>query len=186
MGSKTIPDGRRQGEEMNRKSGIKRRAQPEGPGLARLKLNELLGSNALLTALRIIMGIVFVAASCDKLLFPEVFAAKAAEYKLIPELLLPVTAVAIPWVEFICGLLLTLNVFSRSTALILAVTLAGFIFGMAYDLSSGLAHDCGCFSFLEESIGAGAIIRDVFFIALLLPIIIYGENKFPHLSRKGK
>ncbi len=154
--------------------------------MKRKELNRFLSSKYLLTALRIIMGVVFAAASYDKLLYPAVFAAKAAEYKIIPELLLPVIAVALPWVEFICGFLLVLNIFSRSAALILAVTLAGFIFGMVYDLSFGLVHDCGCFGFLEESIGAGTIIRDLVFIALLLPPLIYGGNEFALLSRKEK
>jgi len=169
LGSKSVPDGRREGGQMKRK-----------------EFSRLMSSKKLLTALRIIMGLVFVAASYDKLLYPAVFAAKAAEYKLIPELLLPVVAVALPWVELFCGFLLMLNIFTRSTALILAVTLAGFIFGMAYDLSFGLVHDCGCFGFLEESIGAGTIIRDLVFIAMLLPAIIYGGNEFALLPGKEK
>ena len=169
MGSKKISDRRREGRQM-KPNAFKR----------------FISSKKAITALRIIMGVIFVAASCDKLLYPAVFAAKAAEYKLIPELLLPLIAVALPWVEFICGFLLILNIFSRSTALILAVTLAGFVFGMAYDLSFGLVHDCGCFGFLEESIGAGTIIRDLIFIALLLPPLLYGENRFGLMSGKDK
>ena len=150
------------------------------------KLRGILSSKGLLMALRLLMGAVFVAASYDKLLYPSVFAAKAAEYKIIPELLLPLTAVVLPWLELVCGFLLILDIFTRSAALILTVTLAGFILGMGYDLSSGLVHDCGCFGFLEESIGAGTIIRDLIFIALLLPPLIYGKNQFALARGKGK
>ncbi len=135
--------------------------------------------------LRILMGAVFVAASYDKLLYPAVFAAKAAEYKIIPELLLPLVAVVLPWLELICGLLLMLDIFTRSTALILIAVLAGYIAGMGYDLSLGLVHDCGCFGFLEESIGAVTIIRDLVFLLLLLPPLVFGGNNFPFFRGKG-
>jgi len=133
---------------------------------------------AVITAGRIIIGLIFIAASYDKIMAPQVFAAKIEEYLIIPDMLIPLIAATLPWVEFLCALMLILNIYTRSVALILIATQVAFIAGMGYDLSMGIVHDCGCFGFFEEAIGIPTIIRDLVFIALLLPAFIFGKNEF--------
>jgi putative oxidoreductase len=131
-----------------------------------------------LLVLRIIMGAVMITASAYKIFSPEIFAAKVAEYQLIPEVFVPLIAVVFPWLEFIAGVLLILDIYARSAALVIIVLQLGFICGMSYDLAGGVIHDCGCFDFLEEPISVLTILRDFVFVGLALPVLLYGRNVF--------
>ncbi len=134
---------------------------------------------------RFIMGLIFITASYDKIITPQIFAARVSEYMLLPDVFVPLIAATLPWVEFYCALMLILNAYTRSAALILILTLCSFVAGMSYDLSMGLVHDCGCFGFFEESIGFATIIRDLLFIALLLPVFLFGKNELNPSGKEG-
>jgi putative oxidoreductase len=143
---------------------------------SRGKLARFFSNPKVLLVLRIVVGIVFVLASVYKIGNPNHFRAVVAEYRLMPEQFVPFMAVALPWVEFICGALLILGLYSRSNALIVVGVLCVYIAGMTINLSRGLAHDCGCFDFLNEQIGIGTIIRDLIFMLMAIPILAYDRN----------
>jgi len=139
----------------------------------------IFSNKKLLLALRIIMGSVFILASIDKILNPSMFGMILREYKLIPDILIPLVAVILPWVEFFTGVLVILNIFTQSNALIMIGLNFGYIIGIVINLIWGLVHECGCFTIFgfNEPIGGFSIARDVAFILLCLPLLFYGTNE---------
>ncbi|MDI6809073.1 MAG: MauE/DoxX family redox-associated membrane protein [Candidatus Eisenbacteria bacterium] len=139
-------------------------------------LRKFSSNHKVLFVMRIIVGVIFILASVYKVGNPDHFRAVVAEYRLMPEQLVPLVAVTLPWVEFICGVMLILGVYSRSNALIVVGVLCVYIAGMTINLSRGLVHDCGCFDFFNEEIGIGTIVRDLVFLILAIPILLYDRN----------
>jgi uncharacterized membrane protein YphA (DoxX/SURF4 family) len=142
-------------------------------------IKKLLSNNKTMLALRLLMGGVFILASIDKILSPAGFSLILKEYRIIPEILIPLTALALPWIEFFAGFFILLNVFTQSNALIMIALNIGYIIGIVINLSWGLVHECGCFTIFgwSEPIGGAAIIRDIVFILLCLSPLIYGTNE---------
>ncbi|MCX5776339.1 MAG: DoxX family membrane protein [Candidatus Firestonebacteria bacterium] len=142
-------------------------------------IKKLLSNNKTMLAFRLLMGGVFILASIDKILSPAGFSLILKEYRLIPEILTPLTALVLPWIEFFAGFFMLLNVFTQSNALIMIGLNTAYILGMAINLSWGLVHECGCFTIFgwSEPIGGAAIFRDIIFILLCLPLFIFGTNE---------
>ena len=144
-----------------------------------MKIN-LLSNNRVLLALRMVMGGVFILASVDKIINPSMFAMILKEYKLIPDILVPLVAVTLPWIEFFTGVFVLADIFTQSSALIMIGLNLVYIAGIVINLVWGLVHECGCFTIfgLNEPIGGFSIARDIVFILLSLPLLFYGTNEF--------
>lgn len=149
-----------------------------------MKVKKLLSGSTTVTVLRLVVGVLFVLAGYPKIINPVHFSAVIAEYQLLPESIVPFVAVVLPWLEFLCGAMLVLNVFAQSNALIMMVLLVIFTIGVTNNLLRGVIHDCGCFELLDgwlgfqEEISVSTILRDLFFIGLILPVLLYGSNVF--------
>ncbi len=141
--------------------------------------------SALITALRLLLGALFIMSGGEKLLDLKYFALVIAEYQILPSLLIPAVALLVSLCELLCGTMLLLDLFSRIGASVMLCMMAIFIAAMANNLMRGLDHDCGCFEFLtqwyglKEEIGVGPIVRDILFFILLLPIALLGSNRIP-------
>ena len=96
--------------------------------------------------LRIGLGLVFIAASLDKIQNPQLFADNIANYRAIPYPLINPIAVTLPWVEFVAGSLLVMGIWSRANALILSGMLVLFSLAILQALLRNLDISCGCFS----------------------------------------
>ena len=118
--------------------------------------------------LRVVIGLVFIWASWDKLLDPEAFARVVDNYKLLPHFMVNPAAVILPWTEMICGLLLTVGLLTKGSTFIVASLLFIFILALGFNIYRGLDISCGCFTLGPEANKAAlsALIRD---IALLIP-----------------
>lgn len=142
-------------------------------------MKKMLANKKLLLVLRLIMGAVFILASVDKIFNPAIFSSVLREYKLVPEILIPLVSVTMPWIEFFAGLFMILNVFSQSVALIMIGLNIGYVFGIAINLAWGLVHECGCFTLFgwNEPISGSTIVRDLIFIIMCVPILLYSTNE---------
>jgi uncharacterized membrane protein YphA (DoxX/SURF4 family) len=102
--------------------------------------------NRVITLLRIILGIVFIFASIEKVLDPEAFATSISGYRIVsagPALLI---ATVLPWVELLCGLGLLFGVFVRGSGLLALIMLTVFTVLVVSALWRGLDISCGCFT----------------------------------------
>ncbi len=95
-------------------------------------------------AARIAVGLVFLLYGLDKISNPDDFARAIANYKLLPESLVNLVAVTLPWVECILGLLLLAGQWVRSAALVSAFLLCVFLAAVSITLVRGLDINCGC------------------------------------------
>ena len=138
---------------------------------------------------RFILGLVFLYASVGKILDPKAFAENLIAYRIFdsPQMLKYV-AVTLPWIEWICGILLVLGLFVRSVSALTTMLLSVFLAGMISALVRGLEINCGCFGSPHETIGAFSLLRDGFFflvslIVLLSPVDPYSLQGFLHERR---
>ena len=149
-----------------------------------MKVSQILSSPITITILRFIVGALFILASYPKIVNPMHFSAVIAEYRILPESFVPFVAIVLPWLEFLCGIMLVLNVYVQSNALIIMVVLLVFTAGVTNNILRGIIHDCGCFELLgewfglQDEISLSTIVRDLFFILLILPVLFYGTNVF--------
>ena len=97
------------------------------------------------------MGILFLAASWDKILDPKGFAVIIQNYKILPAVLVQPFALFLPWIEAICGILLVSGKLTKGAALIVAMLMMIFIIALTLNLYRGLDISCGCFSLSTES-----------------------------------
>ncbi len=95
---------------------------------------------------RLILGGVFVYASIDKIKHPEAFAKAVYNYQILPDTLINLTAVMLPWLELILGLFLIIGLFREGSACIATVLMLVFLGAMIFNLARGLDIHCGCFS----------------------------------------
>ena len=106
-------------------------------------------------ALRLVLAVVFIYAAFQKIGKPLVFADEIEMYEVIgygP--LLYIMAIALPWIELVCGLSLLSGVFLRGSAFILFVLNVVFLAVVAYRTSMLVGRegmnlfevyfDCGC------------------------------------------
>ena len=58
------------------------------------------------------IGLTFIAASLDKILDPYTFSSNILNYEIMPYWAINLSAIILPWIEFICGFLLILSIIS--------------------------------------------------------------------------
>jgi uncharacterized membrane protein YphA (DoxX/SURF4 family) len=91
------------------------------------------------------LGAIFVAAAIPKIADPPSFAHMIYNYRLVPDGVVNLAALWIPWVELLAGLALILGVWRRGAAFVVGLLLLVFIAAVGINLARGHAIDCGCF-----------------------------------------
>lgn len=131
---------------------------------------------------RICLGCVFVYASIHKIIDPGSFAKIIYGYGLFPSIMINVTAIVLPYIEFFAGFFLILGIFPRSAAILIQALLLVFIIAISINLIRGHEFDCGCFSFQKgnhDAAGLGLLIRDVvWFVVGMIVLGFRGKRKF--------
>jgi len=94
---------------------------------------------------RLILGVIFIYASMDKIAHPAAFAKDIYNYQILPEVLINLTALALPWLELILGIFLVIGLFREGTAWMVTLLLIVFFGAMVFNLARGLDIHCGCF-----------------------------------------
>jgi len=94
---------------------------------------------------RLVLGVIFIYASMDKIAHPAAFAKDIHNYQILPLALTNLTALVLPWLELIIGILLLTGLFREGTAWMATLLLIAFFGAMAFNLARGLDIHCGCF-----------------------------------------
>jgi uncharacterized membrane protein YphA (DoxX/SURF4 family) len=98
------------------------------------------------TAARLLLGVVFVLAGLTKVGDLAASGRAVNAYQLMPFEVARVVGAALPFVEIAVGLLLIVGLATRAMAVVVALLLAAYIFGISSVWIRGLSIDCGCFS----------------------------------------
>jgi uncharacterized membrane protein YphA (DoxX/SURF4 family) len=119
---------------------------------------------------RLLLGGVFAYASLDKILHPYEFAEVVYNYQILPDGLVNLTAILLPWVELCVGLFLILGFFLRGAVFTCNMLLALFFVALAFNLARGLDIECGCFTASAAPSSGGSmmlyLLRDAFLLAM--------------------
>ena len=101
---------------------------------------------AVLLALRIGIGLVFLYASVDKVVHPDQFAEIMQDYEILPKTVVNGAALWLAWLEVVLGLCLLLGAWPRAAALMATGLTVLFLGGLSLALTRGIGLHCGCFS----------------------------------------
>ena len=123
---------------------------------------------------RIILGIVFIYASYDKILHPAAFAKIIYNYQILPDELINLSAIFLPWLEFIIGSLLIIGVWLPGSVFIANILLIIFFSAILYNKVRGLDISCGCFSTSEGEAADSTfyLLRDFSFVVIAVYLFI--------------
>ncbi len=145
--------------------------------IIRLMLNPVL-----FNSVRILMGVVFLYASYDKILNPEGFAKAVFNYQILPDTTVNLLALVLPWLELFIGLSLVAGIWLEGSTVISTSLMLIFIGSLIFNQIRGLDIYCGCFSTNTTQSPAGVltIIRDFLFLiaSIFLTLRICFFSKF--------
>lgn len=105
--------------------------------------------------LRIVLGLVFVVASLDKTLNPAAFASIVFNYSILPDHLVNVAALLLPWLELLVGLCLIFDMMTLGASGIAFGLMCVFIAALGINALRGIDVACGCFSTDVSGGGSG-------------------------------
>ena len=135
----------------------------------------LIGSQWVLLASRLYLGLVFIFASWHKIMAPEIFALDVATYQLLPLWAVNGFALVLPWVELLAGAMLILGLRARAAALLVLCMMLSFILALLWALHLGLDMACGCFASQaaaeDHAISWHTMIRDLIWFLMAFYVV---------------
>jgi len=108
-------------------------------------VKKLLENRFVLLLARLILGVIFIVASVDKIASPEAFSVSVDAYRLLPFPTVNIFALLVPWLELLCGVFLLAGYMVRGSSLIVTILLCLFTFAILSAMARQLNIDCGCF-----------------------------------------
>ncbi len=140
-------------------------------------------------AARWILGAVFICASIHKILDPAAFARAVYLYQILPDGLVNLTALILPWVELFLGVLLIIGIWMPGAAVLSTLLFMVFMGALSYNLARGLDIGCGCFSTspAAEAASIRTVVRDGMFLAVSLYLLCatFGAASLRGLRKRG-
>lgn len=122
---------------------------------------------------RLVIGVLFIYASFDKIAHVPDFARAVHNYRMLPFYAENLMAMTLPWIELFAGLFLILGYKVRGSALVLSALLVVFVVAIAAALARGLDISCGCFDTKEGAkVGLELLVRDLIWLVMTLAILL--------------
>ena len=94
--------------------------------------------------MRLVLGVVFIYASYDKILDPSKFARDISNYHFVPFGLENTVAIILPWLELFIGIGIVLGIYINGNTLLSAFLLLLFNFLIFQAMVRGFNIECGC------------------------------------------
>lgn len=135
-------------------------------------------STGITTVARLVIGAVFIVAALDKIIAPDEFAKSILNYLIVPDQLINLMALVLPWLELLCGIALVLGMWVRTSAAIAGALLVIFIVAVASAMLQGLDINCGCFSQKGEGtkVGWPKVFENIGLTTLAVWMVIFPES----------
>ena len=144
------------------------------------KITAFCSSPLLSLVFRVILGALFLYAGIAKIADPMGFALSIYNYKLLPESLINVAAILLPWLEVMVGGSLLLGIGAAGGALIATALFSIFAGALTNNLIRGLDIACGCFSTAATggSINWFYLLRDLSLLLMSLQVLFFDKALF--------
>ena len=113
---------------------------------------KILQNNKTILLFRIILGVIFIYASIDKIIDPASFSDSIDNYHITPIQINNLVAILLPWIELIVGVCLLTGYCLEGAITIVIVLLIWFIFIISQALFRGIDLDCGCFDLSQKNL----------------------------------
>jgi len=141
-------------------------------------MDTLLRHSAVRWISRLVLGVIFVVASIEKISAPDIFAANIQAYHILPLPCINIVALIVPWIELICGIALLMGVRVTAAAGLVSSMLVVFIAAILMAMAKNLNIDCGCFGSTNATpVGWPKVMEDVGMLLLGLHLYFYSEPK---------
>jgi uncharacterized membrane protein YphA (DoxX/SURF4 family) len=123
---------------------------------------------------RVMLGALFIAAAVDKIAHPGEFAKIIHNYQILPDPLINIAAIFLPWLEALLGCAIMAGVLLPGAAVLANLLLVTFFSALIFNLARGLNVHCGCFTtkITGEPQTAWYIVRDSGFLLLGLVVLV--------------
>jgi cobalt-zinc-cadmium efflux system protein len=118
--------------------------------------------------IRLVLGVVFIIASADKIYNPGPFAQAIYNYQILPDVLINLMAIILPWLELFLGIFLIVGFWLPGAVTLANGLLIVFFGALVFNVARGLDVHCGCFSTSADGNPATAwyLIRDAAFLLM--------------------
>ena len=131
---------------------------------------------------RVILGIVLIYASIDKIVHQAEFAKAIGNYNVLPFGLENLLGIVLPVLELLVGICLVLGIMIDGSAIIAGGMMVVFIIAISQALFRGIDINCGCFKVTVENgghqVGIRRIIEDFIYLGMALMVLSRGERKW--------
>jgi len=131
---------------------------------------------------RVILGVILIYASIDKIVHPAEFAKAIGNYNVLPFGLENLLGIVLPILELLVGICLVLGIMLDGSAIITAGMMTVFIIALSQAMIRGIDINCGCFKVTVENgghqVGIRRIIEDFLFLGMSLVVLSRGERKW--------
>ncbi|MBI4862785.1 MAG: DoxX family membrane protein [Candidatus Riflebacteria bacterium] len=151
----------------------------------------VLRSPVLARFLGVVLGVIFIYASVDKIAHPAEFARIVYRYQMVgPNQQMGPTAanvlaVTLPWIEIVTGLLLVCGVWRREASLMVVAMTLSFMVAVSSALYRGIdLENCGCFTVTGSgrSLGIKLLIGDLVIVAAALVVALARQDSPPAVA----
>ena len=104
-------------------------------------------------AARLIMAGIFIYASIDKIAHPAAFAKDVYNYQILPDALINLTALVLPWLELLLGLCLLAGIWLPGAVLAVNGLLIVFLAALVFNLARGARRQLRLFQHRQRRAG---------------------------------
>jgi len=111
----------------------------------RARIQEIVQNRWLLLVSRLVLGVIFIAASITKLQDQSGFVDDVVRYGILPDILAQLYGIIVPWLELFIGCALVLGIFSRLASAVSIPLIISFVVASSYRLVNPVEGGCGCF-----------------------------------------
>lgn len=130
----------------------------------------------ILIACRVLLGVVFLIACVHKILFPAAFALAIYRYQILPDAMVNLSAITLPWIELVVAVAIMFSPRFKDAAAVLIMGLLGvFTVAIVFNLLRGLDVACGCFSTTEDVAGWDNVVRNLGYM-FLAAVVLFEEQ----------
>ncbi len=118
------------------------------------------------------LGAVFIYSGSLKILDPTGFAQAIANYKILPDSFIHVTALYLPWLEVLCGLSILIPRWQKAAILLISSMALVFMLAVTSAMLRGLDISCGCFGQGSAAVGIHTLLIDTVVLSTCFLLVL--------------